>query len=375
MVEPTGELSMRRQVLCCLLTVLLVSTAKAAKPLTIRVEDPIALADNSGDTWVAAWAADGTVYTPSDDTKGFHSAANSNIAFNRITGDDVRKLSGVTVDPMSGYGKASQKGPDGCTWKSSGCYCLDGTLYCVVARHKYGEDSGDPKRRQPAADASIIKSTDFGKTWTRSAKENYDQPMFPGSRFTTPYFVEYGQDGRASVDNADRYVYALSNDGFWDNGNNLILGRVARSKIGNLSASDWRYYKGGDGMEDSAWTSDMARAKLVLDAPGKLGMNGAVYVPGLRRYFMIGWYYPAGGGKIKDACHTTNWDFYEAPRPWGPWTKTSTYVFSPQGYYSPQLCPKFTSDDGRRLFVMTAGDWNQGEYYRLTIVPLRVEGE
>jgi hypothetical protein len=29
--------------------------------------------------------------------------------------------------------------------------------------------------------------------------------MFPGSRFAAPYFVEYGQEGRASEDNADRY--------------------------------------------------------------------------------------------------------------------------------------------------------------------------
>jgi hypothetical protein len=252
---------------------------------------------------------------------------------------------------------------------------LDGTIYWVVARHKYGEDSGDPRRRQTAANASIIKSSDFGKTWTRSAKENYDRPMFPGRRFAAPYFIEYGQDGRASVDNADHYVYALSNDGFWDNGNNLVLGRVARSRIGDLRAGDWQYYQGGDGLQDSAWTGDMARAKLVLDAPGHLGMNGAVYVPGLRRYIMIGWYYPAGGGKMKDACHTTNWDFYEAPKPWGPWTKVSTHVSSPQGYYSPQLAAKFTSADGRRLFVMTAGDWNQANYYRLTIVPLRVEGK
>ena len=42
-----------------------------------------------GDTWVAAWAADGAVYTPSDDTKGFHAAADSNVAFNKVTGDDV----------------------------------------------------------------------------------------------------------------------------------------------------------------------------------------------------------------------------------------------------------------------------------------------
>jgi hypothetical protein len=369
---------MHWQASCCLLTILLactVSTAKAAKPLVIRVEDPIPLADNAGDTWVAAWASDGTVYAPSDDTKGFHTAANSNIAFNKVIGDDLRKLSGVTVNPMLDYGQGGQKGPDGCTWKSSGCCCLDGTIYWVVARHKYGEDSGDPRRRQTAADASIIKSSDFGKTWTRSAKENYGRPMFPGRRFATPYFVEYGQDGRASVDNADRYVYALSNDGFWDNGNNLILGRVARSQIGRISATDWQYYQGGDGMEDSAWKSDMARANPVLDAPGKLGMNGAVYVPGLRRYIMIGWYYPAGGGKMKDASRTANWDFYEAPKPWGPWTRISTYVSNPQGYYSPQLCAKFTSGDGRRLFVMTAGDWNQPKYYRLTVVPLRVEGE
>ena len=183
---------MHRRVLCCLLTVQLASTvsaAKAAKPLVIRVEKPVPLADNAGDTWVAAWAADGTVYTPSDDTGGFHAAASSNIAFNKISGDDVGKLSGVTVNPMNDYGKGGQKGPDGCTWKSSGCYCLDGTIYWVVARHKYGEDSGDPQRRQPASNASIIKSGDFGKTWTRSAKENYDRPMFPGSRFATPYFI------------------------------------------------------------------------------------------------------------------------------------------------------------------------------------------
>ncbi len=105
---------MHRQVLCCLLTVMLafmVSTAKAAKPLVIRVEDPIPLADNSGDTWVAAWAADGAVYSPSDDTLGFHTAANSNIAFNKITGDDVRKLSGITVDPMRRLRQGRAKRP------------------------------------------------------------------------------------------------------------------------------------------------------------------------------------------------------------------------------------------------------------------------
>ena len=71
---------------------------------------------------------------------------------------------------MPDYGKWAEEGPDGCTWKSSGCYAVDGVIYWVVARHKYGDKSGDAKKRQTAVNASIIKSTDFGKTWTRSAK-------------------------------------------------------------------------------------------------------------------------------------------------------------------------------------------------------------
>ena len=189
----------------------------------MRAGSPVPLADNSGDTWVAAWADDGNLYSPSDDTEGFHKAGSANVAFNRIDGSDPLQLSGVTVNTMPDFGKGSARGADGCTWKSSGCASIDGVLYWVVARHKYGEDSGDVTRRQPASNASIIKSTDFGKTWTRPAKQNYDVPMFPGSRFATPYLIEYGRD-RTSADGADRYVYAISNNGFWDNGDDMVLG-------------------------------------------------------------------------------------------------------------------------------------------------------
>ena len=84
------------------------------------------------------------------------------------------------------------------------------------------------------------------------------------------------------------------------------------------------------------------------------------------------WYYPAGGGKIKEACRETAWDFYLAPKPWGPWTKISSHRFSPQGYYSPQVCPKFNRDGDKSLFVFTAGDWNNSDVYRLTVVPIRL---
>ena len=127
-------------------------------------------------------------------------------------------------------------------------------------------------------------------------------------------------------------------------------------------------------MEDGDWTPDLEKSTIILDAPGKLGMNGATYVPGLNRYLMIGWYYPAGSGKLPSSSNETVWDFYESPKPWGPWTKISSHRSQPQGHYCPQVCPKFSSRDGRRLFVMTGGDFvNWQEYYCLTIVPLTIE--
>lgn len=335
----------------------------------VTVGTPIPLPDNGGDTWVAAWADDDNLYSPSNDTRGFHEGADSNIAFNRISGNDARSLHGSTVNPMAEYGKASEEGADGCTWKSSGCTWVNGALYWVVARHQYGEKSRDPHRRQTAQNASIIKSTDYGRTWTRPARENYDHPMFPGRRFATPYFVEYGRS-RMDVDNCREFVYALSNNGFWDCGDDVVLGRVRRSKLAALDGADWEFFTGGDGLRNPAWSSYASDAKPVLRQPGRLGMTGAVYLAPQQRYLMIGWYYPLGGGKMPDAATHTVWDFYEAPRPWGPWTRIGSYDSAPAGYYSPEICPKFQS--ANQVFALAAGNWNNREVYRLTLFPLQL---
>ncbi len=342
------------------------------RPLTAaRVGKALRLPDNYGDTWIAAWAGNGKLYSPSNDTKGFHQACNSNIAFNLLNGIDPFRLRGTTVNAMREYGKTGQRGPDRCTWKSSGCIWMDGALYWVVARHMYGEESGDPYRRQTAQNASIIQSKDFGKSWTRPAQENYDAPMFPGRRFATPYFIQYGYGHRTVVeDNANNYIYATSNNGFWDCGDDVVLGRVAHSKIRLLNGRDWEYYTGGDGMKNAAWSPHMNDAKPILAQARRFGMTGAVYLPSHRRYFMIGWYYPAGGGKIKDASSHTVWDFYESIHPWGPWTQIGSYDSTPAGWYSPEVCPRFQT--GNRVVALTAGNFNDPDQYRLTIVPLEL---
>ena len=341
--------------------------------LSAEVGKPRHILNSAGDTWISAWADNDTLYTPADDSRGFNNFCDRNVLFNKLLITDSIQVDGITANCMNDYGKAGETRNDTCTWKSSGCYMVDGVLYLVVARHNYGETSFDANLRQTAKNASIIKSYDRGNTWVRPESENYSNPMFKGGRFATPYFIEYGKNGVADIDNADKYVYAVSNNGFWDNGDNLILGRVLRSKIADLNNRDWQFYKGGNGMNDTSWNSESNQAKLIIDNPNKLGMNGMVYIPGLKKYIYIAWYYPAGGGKIRESCEKTIWDFYESDKPWGPFTRFGSYVSTPQGFYSPQICPKFSTPRGNINIVFTAGNWTNPEVYKLTVVPVQIK--
>jgi hypothetical protein len=178
-----------------------------SRPITdVRAGDFKVYKASVGDTWDPTWADDDNLYAASNDTSGWDEACSSNIAFNRMSGDDFLNLTGKTVNGMletGGWGTG--EGPDGRTWKSSGCVSVNGMLYLVIGRHMYGDKSKDHFRRQTAIDSSIIISTDHGLTWTRSIAECYQHPMFPGNRFPTPYFIHYGKDGTAPpVDQADQ---------------------------------------------------------------------------------------------------------------------------------------------------------------------------
>ena len=86
-----------------------------------------------------------------------------------------------------------------------------------------------------------------------------NHPTFPGPRFATSSFIEYGRS--AGVDSSDQYIYAVSNDGFWGCGNDMILGRVLKLKMASLNGADWEYFRGGDGMKSSAWAPHFNDAK------------------------------------------------------------------------------------------------------------------
>jgi hypothetical protein len=64
--------------------------------------------------------------------------------------------------------------------------------------------------------------------------------MWPASPFGAPFFVLYGKKGReVHQEQSVKYVYAVSTDDFWKDGDSLFLGRVLRRALPQLDASHW----------------------------------------------------------------------------------------------------------------------------------------
>jgi hypothetical protein len=125
----------------------------------IQVGAPTSIPNNAGDTWVAAWGDDGNLYTPSNDTGGFHGnelvfrvlpeltaeqkkriesddakiwgelsqeqkgrlerdGPGGPIAFNRVFGTDPLALDGATVNWMRDFSRQGHGKVDGCrAWR------------------------------------------------------------------------------------------------------------------------------------------------------------------------------------------------------------------------------------------------------------------
>jgi hypothetical protein len=335
--------------------------------------------DSNGDTWDPFWADDGNLYAFNCDGRGFGpKGGGRNLAFNKLAGDSCDTLTGSQVNSMDAYGKGGFKGPDGATWKACGQECIDGVFYAFVSRNTYGSESGDKLMRQTAVNSSLIKSTDRGLTWTRTAEENYAQPMWPGPSFGAPFFVHYGQNGgRVTHDAADRFVYASSTNGFWNDGDSYILGRVERSKLSALRSADWQYYTGGDGARNASWSPRIADAHPIVSSPAHCGQGPICYVPALNLYLLVAWFNTAKLTKWFEP-NRMQYDFYQAEHPWGRWELVNSFddSFISAGHmYGPSLCARFQqyADSEVRMTMFTSGcpfkDVPEG-LYKMWEIPL-----
>jgi hypothetical protein len=343
----------------------------------------------AADVWTTTWADDDGNYTLNDDSFGWEGAPpGSNVAVSRFS-DYSLSLTGSIVNTMQPWGGLGVLGADECTYKGNGLISVAGTLYMAVSRHHYGDTAGiGVAAKQSAGNAQIIASTDHGVNWTPlppATAEGYAAPMFPGFEFGAPFFIQYGKDyiGQ-TVDNSADFLYAISNDGWWNNGSSMYLARVRLTDLPNLVGSDWSYYQGGDGMLDASWGA-RATAVSILDNPLKLSMAAVQYLPAFGVYVMVQWWYLSIVNNVLYNAGQTQWDFYYAPHPWGPWTMltgaSKVWNTSPgAGLYNPCIIPQsLAPDGGRTAMIAAAGDHTSQDPatgdYTLTLVPLTLSDQ
>jgi hypothetical protein len=310
--------------------------------------EPMVFPKSLGDVWSCAWGEDGHIYSVADDTGGLARNTDSNLAVFKIEGNPPHHKVSL-LNPMKEYGGMGQiEGMD--TWKANGMTCIDGVLYLSVSQHSGAGEYPDCVQR--VYDASIVRSEDHGKTW--SAKPLAGKGMFPGPRFATPFFVQFGQNGQGAMDN---FIYAVSSSGTWNNGNYMVLGRVKRNFIWCLRPTDWEFFHHADDNGNPVWTSKVEQAGGIFKHRGFTSMTGIQWVPAVERFIMGQWAYAN-----LDQPHPwgqTMLCLYEAPKPWGPWKHFHIEEDWGQGraFYNPSLPAKWFEDGGKRMWMTMAGDF------------------
>jgi hypothetical protein len=340
----------------------------------------------------------GVTYSTANDTVGpLLGTGSRNLAIYSFTGNPVSDAS--LVNDMSGYGVNGLIGFGNTTWKTGGIYATkptllepNGVLYVVVNRHHYMNMSAQEEfaqsRHQPVSEAYIIASEDKGVTWrnyhgaraTDGAPPPYDGTGAFDGRFATPQFISYGADGEAPlrpVDNADAFIYAVSNRclngkvGCWNNGDGLYLGRVHREDIRNLDPREWEFYRGGDGSRNESWSHDVSEAKEIFAEPDHVSQTGAQYVPPLNRYVMMTWFYP----RLRQDEHfmkTSIFRLLESPKPWGPWRVVRSITMDKQGFYNPMFSDVRWKDAGLTNNVVMGADWTGSGTYHPWFMDVRL---
>ena len=351
------------------------SAAPASTPITnytVASWGYVGSGTTDGDTFYNQVCADQNDYTELDDTHGFGKTGSADMMIGRFTNETT--FAGVNVNFLAGYGPSSSShGSDSQGYtrsnKMSGLLCMGGNMYALMGRQNTTNSSFYPVSGITGLFeqeyGSLLMSKDLGLTWNSvTAPNNFASFPYPPAqptqittyfadkkKFGAPSFVTYGVDdgtlgyfsptcdaavttvtATCRVDNADAYVYILGNDGFWNNGSNLYLSRIARAKLAKMNGNDIQYYTNalgdGNGLEDGNWSSSISSVAVLLNAPGQIGEPAMQYIPYLNRYVLLNWYYPnCNTGSSNAGCPQDNttagnsvFNFYDAPHPWGPFT-------------------------------------------------------
>src|SRR6476646_3697058 len=224
------------------------------------------------------------IIATADDSTGVNDSCTrrgTDIAILQLRGPDPDNFATSTINCMTSFGPraGSANSPDGCSWKTGGITRIRHTIYLAVARQleqcSYGKETNG---LQPSYNASISRSVDGGRTWTnpwgRTSRNGAAPPwvsrlhhfrsMFPGRRFSAPFFIQYGPGNTHAVDGGSKDLSAVSTNGYAYNGSYLHLARVPLKKV--QTASAWQFYHGRVGGPGHRWTGSLKGATRILRA-------------------------------------------------------------------------------------------------------------
>jgi len=341
-----------------------------------------------GDTYPITWASDNKAYMSSGDPNWcfkdgvpthylWKDAIADPQVYPHVSGLDIEELCGVgkdliikSINTMPGF-----TGPGGYGAKPTGMICVDGVLYLAAQNLLGKKPCPISEKSQHGSDATIIKSKDFGKTWTPDITpiltdlENnfYDReawvwkntpeeraswkgwsPMFPGSSFGGPSFVQFGKNNEHARDDQ---IYALSSDQ-WDNGSSLRLGRVHKQSILDPEAWSWAVYENNK----INWIKSLEQSKPVLTVHNHISLPEMIYIPTIKRYLLL------SNALHSDFNTDTGSKLYilESENPWGPFN----LVYYEDIWESVEACPynpriplKWFDYENLTGWLLHSGNW------------------
>jgi hypothetical protein len=314
--------------------------------------------DIKGDTYPMTWAADGEIYASSGDPCWGDSHS----------GLDVEKFSGGPTDykitkynHMPDYVGWGGNGPKPC-----GMISVDGMIYLAFQNFLDGQKAPHSVKSQPGSDAHIICCNPRWNQWYPSFKA-IEKPMFPGSRFGGPAFINFGRDNLGARDD---YVYAISGDQ-WDNGSNVRLGRVKKEHI--MEANYWEYVCAFDKDGVPAWHCSIDESIPVLSVHRFIGLPEMVYLAGIKRYLFLTWHL-RGDFSPEEG---TDLLVLESPEPWGPFSLVHFEELWEGKEFNP-YCPRIPlkwMEDETTGYIQFSGSWTMHErgYYRSNLRKFRLE--
>jgi hypothetical protein len=357
----------------------------------------------SGDTYYNCTSSDDVTYVTADDTFGFRTdgfdtncwddydsscTPNSPMSIGKFDNGTVGAWQIETTNYINGYGVVSTES------KNTGLWCMEGKLFMVIGKADSWEGGAIIH-----SGGQVIWSADHGRSWNNFQTVNTfaaagaqtspsNAQMFPGSLSTmgTAEFIHYcADDGTLGYadpcsqhDGGDAYVYLIANEGVWNGGgptagggNDFYIARIPRVKLQNLNGADYEYFKGGDGSQDTNWSSDMADAVSLISNTGALGEPSVQYIPALNRYLLLTFFYPLGlsSSSPSENITSTTWLGYEAPHPWGPWTLIYSSNWS--GAYNPVFYGP-SAWAGTTPTIMFTGDFAGWTGYNMRYATLNI---